>query len=159
MRGLEDHDVDGVQGAEFLGPPPADAEFVMVDDHVGRQQPHDLVKRARLGLAEQQMIAVEVDAAGQHAPVGGRAIGIATRHDHDAQPGEQRLQFARRQRRRQRQHRLAAGRLVAVLLAEQPDHRPVEPRDGQRIVETFPREVDQRQVTSLLRLAEARQAQ
>ena len=40
MRGLEDHDVDRLQGAEFLGPAPGDAEFVMVDHHVGRQQPH-----------------------------------------------------------------------------------------------------------------------
>ena len=108
------------------------------------------VKRARLGLAEQQTIAVEVDARRQHAPVGGRAIGIAARHDHDAQPIEQRPQFARRQRRRQRQHRLAAGRFVAVLLAEQPDHRPAEPRNSQRIVEAFPGEIDQRQVTTML---------
>ena len=89
----------------------------------------------------------------------GCAVRIATRHDHDTQPIEQRRQLAGRQRRGQRQHRLSAGGFVAVLLADQPDHRSIEPRDGQRIVEAFPREIDQRQVTTLLRLAEARQAQ
>ena len=159
MRGLEDHDVDRLHGAEFLDPAPGDAELVMVDHHVGRQQPHRLVKRPGFGLAEQQVIAVEIGAAGQHAPIGSRAVGVAARHDDDADTGEQRLQFARRQRGGQGQHRLAAGRLVAVLLADQPDHRPVEPRDGERIVEPFAGEVEQRQVAALLRLAEAGQAQ
>ena len=159
MGRLEDHDVDRVQGAEFLGPAPADAELVMVDHHVGRQEPHRRVKRPGLGLAQQQVIAIEVGAAGQHAPVGRRAVGVAARHDDDAHPGEQRLQLARRQRGSQRQHRLAAGRLVAVLLADQPDHRPVEARDRGRIVEAFLREVEQRQVAALLRLAETGQPQ
>ena len=69
---------------------------------------------------------------------------------------KQRRELAPGQRRGERQHRLAAGRLVAVLLADQPDHRPAERADRRRIGEAFGREIDHRDVAALGRPAEAR---
>ena len=154
---LEDHDVRGLQTAEFLDPAPGDAELVMVEHDVGRQGAHRLVDRADLGLAQQQMVAVGIGARRHHATVGRRAVDIGARHDDDAHLGEQRRELALGQRGSERQHRLAARRLVAMLLADQPHHGTAEGADRRRIVEALSREIEHGNVAALRRAAEAGQ--
>jgi len=97
---------------------------VRIHDHRRIELAHQLRLRLRLGRAQQQVVAVHVDAARREAPACRRAVGVRARQDHDIDAIEQRRQAAARELLRNDQQGLAAGRLVSVLLGNQQNRRP-----------------------------------
>ena len=100
------------------------------------------------------MVAIDVEAVGGIAPEGRRPIGIGARHHDDSDAVEQPREFAAGERTHDREHRLGAGRLVAVLLPDQPYYRAAERADIGSARVTLLRRHHKGNVAPLLRLAE-----
>ena len=80
---------------------------------------HQRGEGAGLGGAQQQVVAVQIDAVGGVARTGLRAIGVGAWHQNDVDALQQRRQWPAQQFLGHDQQGLAARRLVAVLLAYQ----------------------------------------
>ncbi len=138
-----------MQAAELLEPAGGCGELVRVDDDVGRQGLDRVVKRADFRQGERAVVAVHVHAARGIAGIGCCAVWVCARHDHDVEAGEQRPQFSLAERLGQGKHRFAAGRFVAVLLANQPHDRPTVGADRGRFGQALLREIEDRDIAAL----------
>ena len=84
-------------------------------------KPNSRPSACPLWRALQRVVAVDVEAIVGNAAEGFGAIGVGARHDDDSQPPEQRCQVTARQTIGDHQRGLPAGRLVAVLQADDQD--------------------------------------
>jgi hypothetical protein len=112
------------------------------------------MQRLRLRQEQQQMIAIGVGAVRGRAARGSRAIRIGPWHDDDGDLFRERCKLSAGKPPRNCQHRLAAGRLIAVLQPDEPHDRPAELRDCGRIREPLGRGDEIGNLAPLLRLAE-----
>ena len=121
-------------------------ELVEVDDEVGCVRGGKPRQRLRLACAKEDVIAVDVDAvgAGAHEILG--AIRVEARDDDDVERLGECRKTSLGQQGDQRQHGLAAARLIAVLLADQ-EHAGTSRRAGAL-------EANGRNVAALLRCAD-----
>lgn len=112
------------QHAGALGQQVTHRVFMQVDDAHGPVVADQPSQALGLGGSQQQMVTVEVDAVGGGRQASLGTIRIGARHDDHIDGFEQRFQRAAAgQFPCQHQQRLGAGRLVAMLLAEQQHGR------------------------------------
>ena len=82
--------------------------------------------------AQQQVVAIQVDAVGGGALAEGGAVGIGARQQEDVDLLEDALEAALGQLLREDEQRLGAGRLVAVLAGDDHHRRAAADRGGRR---------------------------
>jgi len=120
---------------------------VEIEHHIERIATHRAGHRLRFRRVHEQVVAIDVGAIRRRSDEMLRAIGVRTRHDQhiDAfqQLGPLDCELVRKDERR-----LAARRLVPVLLPEDHDGRPL------RAVSVRPRQYDERHRASLLRMSD-----
>ena len=122
--------IEALHGAELLEVAADHGVLVRVDRDDRCVLAHQQRLRLRLRRLQQQVVAVRVDAVRGAAPVRLGAVRVGARKDDDVDAVEQRRQAALRQLLRDHQQRLAAGRLVAVLLPDQQHGRPAVDQAG-----------------------------
>ena len=96
---------------------------MQVDHHDRCQLAHQPGLRLRFGCAQQQVVAIDVDAIGRHARTPRGAIGVGAREQHDVERVEHGLEASACQLARHHHQRFGTRGLVAVLLADQQHHR------------------------------------
>jgi hypothetical protein len=158
VGGLQEHGVPRRQRAEAGEPGAGGGVLVRVQHQVGRELGGQRMQRAGLRQRTQQVVAVEVEVGAGAAAVVGGAVGVGAGDQHHADAVEQRGQLAVGERRGQRQHRLPAGGLVAVLVSHQPDHRAVQFADAPWVGEALLGEQEVGHLATLLAAAERTQA-
>jgi hypothetical protein len=131
-----------------------DGELVTVDDDLRLVRVHRAVNDCGFGEVEFDVIAVDVDAVRRRPGGARRAIRVGARHDQHRDAIEKRIEVAHRETLRDREHRLAARRLVAVLQALKPDDRPIQPHGVRRGNDRRVRKHEHRDCAAFLRLAE-----
>jgi hypothetical protein len=124
--------IEALHGAELLEIAADHGVLVRVDRHDRGVLAHQQRLGLRLRRLQQQVVAVRIDAVRGGAPVRLGAVRIGAREHDDVDAIEQRRQAALGQLLRDHEQRLAAGRLVAVLLADQQHGRPAADQAGRR---------------------------
>jgi hypothetical protein len=127
---LQQH-VEALHRAEAARPERrVDRVLVQVEHDQRREAAHQLGLGLRFRRAQQQVVAVEVDAIGRGALAEGGAVGIGARQEIDVDLLEDALESALAELLCRDQQRLGAGRLVAVLAGDDDDRGATADRDG-----------------------------
>ena len=110
--------------AELGDPAPADGELVQVEHDIRLIARGSRGDGPRLGRAQQQVVAVHVDAAGVTRTKCSAPSGLARGTIEHVDPSSSGAERGRREARGDRERGFAAGGLVAVLLADHHHGRP-----------------------------------